>query len=85
MPSKNDLSNLKVESKNSLVEAQEELNNKQASKAWRKPKPIMEKQSEIVGLRFTKSELAEIKERAGLIPVATYLKNKLIKKTWIFK
>ncbi len=35
----------------------------------------MEKQSEIVGLRFTKSELAEIKEKAGLIPVATYLKN----------
>lgn len=29
MPSKNDLSSLKVQSKNSLVEAQEELNNKQ--------------------------------------------------------
>lgn len=38
---------------------------------------MMEKQSEIVGLRFTKSELAEIKKKAGLVPVATYLKDKL--------
>jgi len=29
MPSKNDLSSLKVQSKNSLVEAQEEFDNKQ--------------------------------------------------------
>lgn len=33
MPSKNDLSSLKVQSKNSLVEAQTELNNKQPSTA----------------------------------------------------
>ena len=75
MPSKNDLSSLKVQSKNSLVEAQTKLNNKQPSTAWRKPKPVMEKQSEIVGLRFTKSELTEIKKKAGLVPVATYIKD----------
>lgn len=39
----------------------------------------MEKQSEIVGLRFTKSELAKIKEKAGLVPVATFLKHRLSK------
>ncbi len=33
MPSKNDLSSLKVQSKNSLVEAQAKLNNKQPSTA----------------------------------------------------
>jgi len=33
MPSKNDLSSLKVQSKNSLVEAQKELNKKQPSVA----------------------------------------------------
>ena len=81
MPSKNDLSSLKVQSKNSLIEAQEELNKKQTSTVWRKAKPIMEKQSEIVGLRFTKSELAEIKKKAGLIPLATYLKHQLCNKT----
>ena len=85
MPSKNDLSSLKVQSKNSLVEAQKELNNKQSSPAWRKPKPIMEKQSEIVGLRFTKLELEQIKKQAGLIPVATYLKNKLVSQTTLFR
>ena len=80
MPSKNDLSALKVKSKDSLVEANNTLNKKQGSaKAWRKPKPVMEKQSEIVGLRFTKSELAQIKEKAGLVPIATYLKNFLVK------
>ena len=41
----------------------------------------MEKQSEIVGLRFTKSELAQIKKVAGLIPVATFLKNLLVTET----
>ncbi len=33
MPSKNDLSSLKVRSKNSLIEAQEEHNNRQLSTA----------------------------------------------------
>ena len=41
--------------------------------------PEAEKQTELVGLRFTKSELAAIKEQAGLVPVATYLKNELFK------
>ena len=82
MPSKNNLSSLKVQSKNSLVEAQKEFNKKLgATTAWRKPKPIIEKQSETVGLRFTKSELAQIKEKAGLVPVATYLKNLLVAET----
>ncbi len=85
MPSKNDLSSLKVESKNSLVEAQEELNKKQPSTAWRKPKPLMEKQSEIVWLRFTKSELAKIKEKSGLVPIATFLKNIFVTDTNLFR
>lgn len=86
MPSKNDLSALKVKSKNSLVKAQETFNKKQGnSTAWRKPKPVMEKQSEIVWLRFTKSELAQIKEKAGLVPVATFLKNELYQRSNLLK
>lgn len=37
----------------------------------------MEKQSEIVGLRFTKSELAKMKKQAGLVPLATFIKDKI--------
>ena len=45
----------------------------------------MEKQSEIVGLRFTKSELTQIKEKAELVPVASFLKNKINTETSLFK
>ena len=41
--------------------------------------PEAEKQTELVGLRFTKSELEAIKKRAGLVPVATFLKAQLLK------
>ncbi len=45
----------------------------------------MEKQSEIVGLRFTQPELAFIKNKAGLIPIATFLKNIFETETSLFK
>ena len=45
----------------------------------------MEKQSEIVRLRFTKSELAKIKKKTGLVPVATYMKNVLVTETSLIK
>jgi hypothetical protein len=47
------------------------------NKAWRKPLPEAEKQTELVGLRFTKTELEAIKKQAGLVPVATYLKHQI--------
>jgi len=75
MNNKNDLSAIKVQPKNTLA-------NLAATKmSWRKSKPIAEKQSELVGLRFTPSELAKIKEKAGLVPVATFLKNELVEKS----
>ena len=45
----------------------------------------MEKQSEIIGLRFTKTELADIKEKAGLVPIATFLKNILNTETNLYR
>ena len=72
MTNKNNLAALKIQPKNTLA-------NLAAPKAsWRKCKSIDEKQSELVGLRFTPSELLKIKKKAGLIPIATYLKNELI-------
>ncbi len=81
MPSKNDLSALKVDTKNTLVEAQKLQLKPQPVVAGRKPKLLAEKQSELVGLRFTPSELELIKTKAWLVPVATFLKDALSKKT----
>ena len=84
MPSKNDLSSLKVSSKNTLNNLEKSISN-QHSPAWRKPKPKAEKQSELIGLRFTLSEYEKIKTNAGLVPIATYLKNALFSQTDVFK
>ena len=84
MPSKNDLSVLKTQSKNTLVEVKNNAKEITPVKAWRKPKPTALKQSELIGLRFTLSELETIKEKAWLIPVATYLKDLLANQTAIF-
>ena len=84
MPSKNDLSAIKIQPKNTLVGVKNNLQNSTLVKAWRKPKPVALKQSELIGLRFTLSELEMIKEKAWLIPVATYLKDMLAKQTAIF-
>lgn len=84
MPSKNDLSVLKIQSKNTLVDVKNSIKETTPVKAWRKPKPTALKQSELIGLRFTLNELEMIKEKAWLIPVATYLKDLLVKNTTIF-
>ena len=78
MPSKNNLSSFKVNSKNTLLNiAKQPI----PTTAWRKPKPVTEKQSELIGLRFTISELEQIKAKAWLIPIATFIKNELQTKT----
>lgn len=85
MPSKNDLSQLKVKSKNTLQNIKSTENRSIKGSVWRKPKPIAEKQSEMIGLRFTKQEHQLIKDKAGLVPIATYLKNALFTQTDVFE
>ena len=85
MPSKNDLSQLKVNAKSTLQNIQAQTIQTIKGTAGRKPKPLAEKQSEMIGLRFTKQEHQLIKEKAGLVPIATYLKNALFTQTDIFK
>lgn len=79
------IKSLKINSANTLARA--ETNNLSSLKntAGRKAKPVTEKQSELIGLRFTKSELELIKAKAGLVPVATYIKNELEVNTDLFK
>ncbi len=81
MVNKNDLSTLKMHYKNTLLNIEKSVWRTSTHVAGRKPKEWQEKQSEMVGLRFTPSELATIKQQAGLVPVATFLKNALITKT----
>ena len=76
MPSKNNMDFMAIKPKNTLLKTQ-----LITAKAGRKPKPISEKKTEIIGLKFTKSELAKIKSKAGLIPVATLLRSLLEEKT----
>ena len=85
MPSKNDLSQLKVRAKNTLQNIKNTEIPTAKGSAWRKPKHLAEKQSEMIGLRFTKQEHQLIKDKAGLVPIATYLKNALFTQTDIFK
>lgn len=70
MPSKNNLSALKIQSKNTLTAIKTPT-----------PQKTTPKQSKMVGLRFTPEEYQKIKAQAGLIPVATYLRHLLAEHT----
>lgn len=54
-------------------------------KPGRKPKAAAEKESEIVALKLTPTEVAILKEKAGLAPASTYLKHILRNETDVFK
>ncbi|MEC4090902.1 hypothetical protein [Pseudoalteromonas rubra] len=79
MSQKNSLTNIKLSNKNTLSNLIHKPSPVKTS--GRTAKPAAEKQSELVGLRFTPSELAVVKQKAGLVPVATFIKNELIEKT----
>jgi len=76
MPNKNNLSSIKLESKNTL-----KVSDKNNKKIWRPTKPLQEKCSESVALKFTPSEMAALKKLAGLVPLATLLKDVLKNET----
>ena len=76
MPSKNNLSSIKLKSTETLKTAP--VSNRPP---WRQPKPPAEKCSEPVVLKFTPLEMEKIKETAGMVPLATFLKNALLSDT----
>ena len=79
MPNKNDLSAIKTNNKNTLKKAGSQV------KVGRKPKPLNEKESETVVLKLTVEEMMQLKDKAGLIPLGTYVKHHLRNKTDIFR
>ena len=85
MPRKNDLSAIKVQPKNTLTPQTEIPSVPSApllpkAKGGRKKTPE-EKESELVGLKFTPSEKAKISQKAGRVPLATYIKDLIRSKT----
>ena len=70
MPSKNDLSSV-------MLKNEQTLQDTSYKKAGRRPKQAHEKCSQSVVLKFTPSEFSKIKKEAGLVPLATFLKNRL--------
>lgn len=83
MPNKNDLTAIKLKSKNALQPPKTEFNSVSSlqAKAGRKPKDLAEKESETVVLKLTRQELEHLKEKAGLVPLGTFVKHHLRNKT----
>lgn len=86
MPNKNNLTAIKSSNKNTLKKG--ELNTVSTvnqGRAGRKPKDVSEKESETVVLKLTIQELENLKNRAGLVPLGTFIKHHLRNETEFFK
>lgn len=70
MVKKNDLSAYRKDSKAVL---QTPIDTVAQVQKKRGPKPVAEKRSAKVLLSFTEAEIGRIKDKAGLVPVATYI------------
>jgi len=89
MPKKNDLTAIKLASKNTLQ--QEDVQTvlpdstpTTKGKVGRKPKPISEKESGTLALKLTLQELENLREKAGGLPLSTFLKHYLRTQTNLF-
>lgn len=81
MPNKNDLTAIKLKNKNALQKADLNIVSPSKAKVGRKPKALDERESETVVLKLTTQELEYLKEKAGLVPLGTFLKHHLRNKT----
>lgn len=81
MPQKNDLSAIKAVNKKTLLQTETIKLEVKENKAGRKPKSVKEKESETVVLKLTQQEMENLKEKAGLVPLGTFIKHHLRNKT----
>jgi len=84
MPSKNNLSAIKAQNKNTLQKIDKLVPKVGGPKVGRKPKPIANKESEAVVLKITPEEMECLKKKAGLVPLGTFVKHLLRNKTDLF-
>ena len=87
MPKKTDISAYKTPTNPPILKtAQEAAKAKvEKGKRGRKPKATAQKESEVVALKLTPAEKKALEKKAGLTPVATYLKHYLRTDTKIFE
>jgi hypothetical protein len=78
MPKKNDLSALKPKKPETLKKASEQPAMATSRKRGPRKKSAEEKESFAVGLRFTEAQGEALRQVAGDVPLATYLKKKLM-------
>lgn len=78
MPSKNNLSALKSNKTRGTLKAvvsdMPQATQNVEKKAGRKAKPASEKESFTVALKFTEAEGQALLDKAGLVPLATFVK-----------
>ncbi len=74
MPSKNDLSAIKLDLKNSLPDGL-------TTKTGRKCKAAGEKENKVVVLKLKASEYDALKNQARLVPLGTFVKHHLRQET----
>ncbi len=83
MVSKNNLTSIKPVKRNALPKT--DAPTPQKGKVGRKPKDPSLKEDQPTTLKFTKSEMAILKKKAGLAGVSTFLKHYLRVETGLFK
>ena len=79
MPSKSTVNNIASLKNDTLKKAQDK------PKQGRPTKPESEKATKQITIKFTEIELNQIKEKAGLVPLATFIRNEIFNNTNIFK
>ena len=86
MPSKNDITSLKVKSKDILGKSQARRDEPiKSKKKGPEPKPKAERESFSIMLRLTEAEGRALQEKAGMVPLATFLKTYLRAETKLLK
>tara|TARA_B100001063_G_C16559504_1_gene450222 strand:- start:417 stop:680 length:264 start_codon:yes stop_codon:yes gene_type:complete len=81
----NDLTNFKKGENTILATMDEKQKESNPGKAGRKPKPASEKATEQITIKFTPGQYQKLTEKAGLIPIATFLKHQLETNTDVFE
>lgn len=80
---KKNLDSILIKSEKVLPDSQEKT--LLSKKAGRPTKPANERESEVVSIKITPRELANMKERAGeLVPLGTFMKHYLRTQTDLF-
>jgi len=80
---KNDLSSLKIKMEKKLPE--ETDSSLLGKKVGRPRKPVEERESEVISIKITPSELIALKNKAGMVPLGRFIKHHLRTETTLLQ